>query len=194
MTLTEVIGVVSGVIGIAGGLYAIWHWLLPRLRGNDIKDPTKPVTKDRLSATDVDTGVARLANEIKAFSPDYIFGINRGGAIVGGMLANYLGLEGVFLLNVSNDKYDVNAKGLPDVEPGQKVLLVDDRYRTGNHMRAANVYLAQTYPNVPIKRAVLLEVRDEGRPKASPPVDYAAYHTDLFRVKCPWTRLNEGNK
>jgi len=156
--------------------------------------PNNPVGDGGISYIDVENGLAYLVEYARTYSPHYIFGINRGGAILGGMLAKRLKLPRLALIYVNCDLPEnlrVQLETISTDAIGGKVLLVDDLKSKGEHMREAYQHLRRLYPNVEIRRIVLLEhrLKHSGAEKStfvSEPVEKAAFYTYSSRARLPW--------
>jgi len=191
------IGIIAGIITIIGTALALlkrflWLWLKRHVAWVDLQDHKKPVTKERLSWQDVFEGIIKaLLPDAQNFKPDAIFGINRGGAIVGGLIAKKLNIPQVFILDINFDRPTIVIEHRQNqVLPGSRVLLVDDALRTGDHMRAATKYLRDRYRNIELRRMVILHIMREDvgpeiRPRI-PSVERYAFFTFDGRVKLPW--------
>jgi hypoxanthine phosphoribosyltransferase len=144
-----------------------------------------PIYRDKsLSYTDIELGLSILVKYAKQFDPQFIFGINRGGAIVGGLLAKQLDgwknlLPNIILLHVDNGpppsvieqrhdaaaplKFhrvpqvdDLSVDDLSNVRTRARALLVDDIGKTGSHMTLAYEYLREHHPCIEVRRLVML--------------------------------------
>lgn len=192
-TWIEIIGaIVAIVMGVAAFLKYLRPWLRRHIIRVDLQDPRKPVTKERLSWGDVSKGITNiLLPYAKSFKPDVIFGINRGGAIVGGIIAKKLNIPQVFILDINFDRPTILIEQRQDrALLGSRILLVDDALRTGAHMRAAGEYLRNQYKNIELRRMVILclmieEIGPERVPRI-PSVECYAFFTHDGRVKLPW--------
>ena len=79
------------------------------------------------------------------------------------------------------------------VQVAGKVYLVDDAQRKGEHMREAVQYIRSHYPQVEIRRAVLLQM---DVPHTGPelvtfkatPCDFQGFSTSSARVLLPWDK------
>ena len=154
----------------------------------------KPTEKNSLSQEEVMQGLEVLIEDARHFQPMYILGINRGGAIVGGCIAKRLNIPYIYLLIVNCDLPDgerVIENRIPMDKLEGRILLVDDAKRKGEHMREATQYLQQKYPQIILRRQVLLEmqIKHAGPEKVSflaPPVERAAFFTGDGSVILPW--------
>lgn len=181
----------------------------------ELHDPKLPVDKLRLTWQEVDRGIGILVECAKKFRPKYIFGIDRGGNIVGGMIAKQLGQHFVHTLDVDIDRpkdrqvipYTCKIEGgdgiLPlgeglvcvesdpktlDIQSGQaRIMLVDDGYYSGTHMIAASEYLRRVHGNIVLHHAVLFELKHvDGREHGKSIIDCSAYYSYKYRVRFPW--------
>ena len=82
---------------------------------------------------------------------------------------------------------------LPSVENvlGNKIMLVDDARRKGEHMREAFEFLKMRFPNCQIYRFVLLELKvphkgAEQKVFRGDPVERSAFSTNSTEVLLPW--------
>ena len=147
-----------------------------------IKQPEPLMRNETLSYADIEQGLAVLVNYAREYGPNFIFGINRGGAIVGGMLLKQLDdgdkrknlVPNIILLHVNKDtwppvieqRHDAAAplkyphplkmEDLSNTRTRAKALLVDDIGKTGSHMTLAYEYLKEYHPCLEVKRVVML--------------------------------------
>lgn len=154
------------------------------------------LVKRILSYVDVEYSIDELIKEIIGFSPDIIIGIDRGGAIVGGMLAKYL--ERPLTTMSSSDKWTISKSilsslddGIKDSEEGakkiSKILLVDDACRTGATLKKAYNTL-KAIPGYELKTATILnEERELGPSKVCKP-NFYVYKTEQANVRMPWDK------
>lgn len=181
MSLLSYLGEISAVITIVGALLATsqrFRALIRRsLQGPDVKSVINRPFKYR----EVHRGLVHLSRQARDFGPDLLVGINRGGAILGGMIGKRLGMI-VRILEVTHRPEDpvwlaVNDKLLV----GKRVLLVDDRLRTGTNMARARDYLQQRGANV----YCMVFARPEGWTELSLPQEFA-YHVSAPDLPFPW--------
>ncbi len=158
-----------------------------------IHHPSQLVGTEGLGYEDIKNGVLILAEYAKTYNPDFIYGINRGGAILGGLLAKQLNKPCVYILTVNYDrapgKRIIEHRG-DKKEIFGKILLVDDAIRKGDHMREAAVYLKSRYGNVEIRSAVLLKM---DVPHFGPEestfheiIDLSVFRTNQSSALLPW--------
>lgn len=197
MNTVDLIGLLSSILGIATVVISVYLWLTKKIRWVVVQDPKQSVTKGRLSFEDVKLGIDILVEDAVRFNPDWIFGINRGGAIVGGMIAKKLKKPFVYLLETNLDKDKerrVIEHRVGDDIPTQsrtKILLTDDAFRSGEHMSWASEYLKSRYPNAELRRVVLLEIKftqvgPEVTTRNLVPIECSAFFTYDGRVKNAW--------
>jgi hypoxanthine phosphoribosyltransferase len=197
MNITESVNLLASLLGIIAVAIPVYIWVTKKIKLVSVQDPKHSVAKERLSFEDVKAGIEILVEDALRFKPDYIFGINRGGAIVGGMMAKKLKKPLVYILEVNFDKDTekrVVEHRIHDDIPSQnqmKILLTDDAFRAGEHMSAASNYLKQKYPNAEIRRVVLLEIKfsivgPESSERNLVPVERHAFFTYDGRVKNAW--------
>lgn len=189
MSIEGLIGIIAGFIAISGVLLAFVKYLWPRLEMLGTQDPNKEVTKERLSWRDVSVGFEKkLIPTAKELKPDAIFGINRGGAIVGGVIAKKIDLDHIHIVNVDNRYREVIGHNKIQLEPRSKILLIDDAIRTGSHMKTASEYLVDKYgKDIEIRKMVVLrqELTETSKPLCSP--EYYAFSTKMW-VILPWDK------
>lgn len=106
----------------------------------------RELVKENLKCIDVEYAIDELIGDIKSrgFKPDIIIGIDRGGAIVGGMLAKYLGLPLTTISSspdwtISSSEKSLD-EGIKDLTKNieKKILLVDDACRQGDTLKNAH--------------------------------------------------------
>jgi hypoxanthine phosphoribosyltransferase len=174
-----------------------------------VKDPRQDVT-NHLNYRDVEFAIYCLVNQLlesrflieiepgsKHFDPckNLVIGIDRGGAVVGGLLAKSLGLP----LTVIGVRYAANSP-LPDSTPTsilfrnnlvnidlnsvQRIILIDDTIRTGSSMKIAlDELLNKNKERGIIKLACILKIT--GYRYIIEP-DYFVYHSPNSRINPPW--------
>lgn len=189
--LTAVTAIVS-VSGISAA--SVYGWT----RSHALVVPKHPVgkliTSGNLSFVDVQEGLKKLEEEARDFGPDAIYAINRGGAIIGGMLAKRLNLFPLGLISVNFD-LPAAERLIVHCDPVSgkgKILLIDDAKRKGEHMRAAHDYLLDEKPGSDIRRAVMLELisKQHNGPEHKAfhhhGADFVAFPTSNPAVGLPW--------
>ncbi len=190
------VGVVSGLCTIIVSASAIYAWLRGHAFIIRVHDPLKPVKKNDLSIVDVYRAMKRLVEDARAYAPDHIIAINRGGAIVGGWLAKRLGLQAPIIYVVNSDEPPgkrVMPQSARAVGLSGKIYIVDDAQRKGEHMREAVNYLRSRYSDTQIRRAVLLQMTvPHTGPEAvtfrATPCDFAGFSTFDATVVLPWDK------
>ncbi len=114
------------------------------------------------------TAMARLARIIRPYKPDLLAGIESRGFLVAAPLALELGLGFVMLrkprklpgatigldyaLEYGTDRIEIQADG---VQPGQRVVLLDDLLATGGTMAAGIALLRKVGAEVPAAAALI---------------------------------------
>jgi len=159
--LPELIGFIAAICTIAVTAGGAYTWIRGHAFIVRVHDPHKNVEQDNLSVIDVARAMKGMAEDAGRYKPDYIVGINRGGAIVGGWLAKQLQMEAPILLTVNADEPQGRRVVARLGRSGQlagKIYLVDDAQRKGEHMREAMAYLNARHPGVEIRRAVVLQM------------------------------------
>jgi hypothetical protein len=197
-SVAGLIGVISGLCTIAVALLGIYAWIRSHALIVRIHDPAKPVESGDLSILDILRAMQRIADDARRYNAEQIVAINRGGAIVGGWLAKRLGLEAPIIFVVNSDE-PPERRVIPQmnsqVQLAGKVYLVDDAQRKGEHMREAVQYIRSHYPQVEIRRAVLLQM---DVPHTGPeivafkanPCDFKGFFTSSAKVALPWDRVS----
>lgn len=166
----------------------------PRARGN-----VGPI--DTLTWADADYAMKSLAEEVAGFRPNVVVGIDRGGAIVAGVLAKHLRLPVSTIASnprwmLSSPEGSLDEAIKTEFAQGrafQRILIVDDALRFGTTMRRAVEVLRRLRPDSEIRTAVLLCLSASAGPtgrdrlgphKANP--DYLVYTTTRQDVRLPW--------
>lgn len=171
------LGVLATLLTISGAGYGILRWV----RGYffEPKSFEKDVT-DNFTYRDVKAGVIKLVEYARNINPDEIVGINRGGAIVGGLIGKHLGIvPRIIEVDPENERL-----WFSDIEElhGKTVLLVDDRLSDGDHMIAAYCYLKANVGD--IRRVVFAWIKKRQRVGQGP--DEQAYIADSEHRLLPW--------
>jgi hypoxanthine phosphoribosyltransferase len=158
------------------------------------------LVKRILSYVDVEYSIDELIKDIRGFSPDIIIGIDRGGAIVGGMLAKYLERP---LTTMSSSIAWTISDPLSSLDDGvkhlgkqrtekynnKKILLVDDVCRGGGTLKRAYKVLDEKC-NFELQTAVILnEKREVGPSKVFMP-NFFVYETERLNVRMPWDKAH----
>jgi hypoxanthine phosphoribosyltransferase len=194
----DTFNIIAGVFTISGlSIFGIISWFKRHKIICSIHNPELPIESSALSFEDLKRGFGDLTKDAEAFNPDYIYGINRGGALVGGFIAKQLRIPQIYLLTINCDQ--VVGQRVVEHRKDRKrirgrILLVDDAKRKGEHMREAYEYLSANYKDIQIRRLVLLELRGlphhgpEQSTFISPMVERSAYFTFNSATCLPWDR------
>jgi hypoxanthine phosphoribosyltransferase len=142
---------------------------------------------------DVGNGIRKLTQRAREIHPDYVFGIDRGGAIVGGMIVKKLGLKGL-LVNILEVSKSASAQPVEHRADhanlaGKTILLVDDATHTHANMDKAYAYLTQQYPSSKVYPLVLVDSLEKpvGHEKVEHvKIDYSAFKTKRVDARLPW--------
>ena len=192
--LTGLIGVVAGLCTIIVTIAGLYAWVRTHSLIIRIHDPMKAVQGNSLSVVDVQHAMQRMLEDARQYQPDCIVGINRGGAIVGGWLAKQLGAEVPTIVIVNSDE-PAGKRVLPQFSRNTaisgKIYLVDDAQRKGEHMREARDFLTSKYPNVQVRRAVLLQMSvphkgPEAKAFRGTRSEFNGFFTHDSNVVLPW--------
>lgn len=193
MSWLQVLEIIAAVIAVAAFVFALWKWFRPilsRFLAVTPLDPLKPVERSQLSYVDVQKGLDVLAERIGSATPDVILCVDRGGAIVGGIIAKRLRVPICLIPRCGKDLKSFDFSALKEELEGQVVLVVDDACRTGATLEHVLRATQQMLPGKTIKAAVLLTCRlTYGAHKAQTGlslVDYFAYFSDRLGIKLPW--------
>jgi hypoxanthine phosphoribosyltransferase len=166
------------------------------------RSPVRKVSGN-LTYADVAAGIEILTRrlEVPGSLPDLIVGVDRGGAILGGILAKrlncpfaWIGSSKLWSLSTVAGSMDDGLRDparIADRWQGRlrSVLVVDDACRSGSTLAAAVRELERTggFGSKQIKTAVLL---DEIRPHKGVRIDFSVYTTHEFEhgqhVALPW--------
>ena len=156
------------------------------------------VDKKILSYVDVEYAINELIRDIKSrnFLPDIIMGIDRGGAIVGGMIAKSLkrplttiSSSPDWTISDTMSSLDDGVKHLgkqrTEVDNNKKILLIDDTCRTGDTLNSAYKMVKEKC-NFELKHATILnEVRMRQKPIIP---DFFVYETIRADILMPWDK------
>jgi hypoxanthine phosphoribosyltransferase len=144
-------------------------------------------TSARLTYDEVTAGVAFMATAARSWWPERIVGINRGGAIVGGLLAKALGIRHIGIIDLIADGAALLAVERPSCDDQlERVLVVDEANRSGRHLECAKHELSAVYPSAEIRAAALVDVAYVDHDDAFRPLDIVPYITTLGTVRFPW--------
>jgi hypoxanthine phosphoribosyltransferase len=141
----------------------------------------------------VTRAIEDFAERLKNNMPEYIVGIDRGGAIAAGLLAKRLRFHRdcpKLRLIHRADKHECGfASGIIEDElKGKSVLVVDDACRRGDTMAGALGYIEKTLQPAQVRTFVILLVKGNcARPvPILGRIDYHAYFTTKLTVTLPW--------
>lgn len=146
------------------------------------------------------------AKAIGDWRPDLVAGINRGGSIVGGMLAKHFELYRVMPIIIpwrldddGHKDYYVAVRPQweadhPEDDPDgvRRILLADEAFRTGQHVKLARQALREAFPQADIRVATLISVRQDvshGEGPGRGGVGGATYYGQLVssrNFELPW--------
>jgi adenine/guanine phosphoribosyltransferase-like PRPP-binding protein len=149
---------------------------------NSINDTKiKSLLNKPIGYLEVHNGLIFLAKKALLYAPDYLIGINRGGAILGGMIGKRLGMM-VRCIELTHRPEDSPSLPIDDsLLPGKRVLLVDDRLHTGINMAKAIDFLLE-------RKAVLFSMVfaiPQGWKRNGFPCEYA-YKVTGSDLPFPW--------
>jgi hypoxanthine phosphoribosyltransferase len=194
MPLALWIGIIAGFITIVGAIIALGKkYFIPYLRKkiDEPLDPSQPINKDALEYKDIRNAITLLVDKLRPKNPDVILGIDRGGAIVGGILAKHFGVP-IHLLHRSDSKEGFCSYFDSSEVDGKVVALVDDASRTGRSIEKAKNYVKNQFSPQNLMVAVVLLTKTEYlRHKditAAKLVDCYAYFTSRSDIKLPWDK------
>lgn len=132
-----------------------------------------------ISWREVGTKMEQLIAAVhKNTRPDQIIGINRGGSIVGGMIAKSLDsatdrkqnlVLNVIRVKTNPESAELQCTNMPEGPEPECILLCDDSQRSGSHLRIALSHLRSLYPRAEINTVVLLKCAITQGPDAPAP-------------------------
>lgn len=141
----------------------------------------------RLTWDEVSAGIEFIAAAARDWLPDRVIGINRGGAIVGGMLAKVLGIRHIGIIELVVQGSALRAVDRPSSDDRfKRVLVVDEANRSGRHLDCAKQELADIYPAAEIRAAALVDVAYVDHDEGLRPLDMVPYVTTIGTVRFPW--------
>ena len=169
------------------------------------KDPTKPVVEN-LTYNDVEFAIKKLHNDMidQNYIPDIVVSIDRGGAIVGGMLSKALSktLTGIsaaekWTISSTTDSLDLAVRNMMNERfelPLNNILVVDDASRSGFTsdiaFRCLEDIKKQTSSTVEFKFAVILNqigLLGPAAHKRQP--DFWVFETEMGNIAMPWDHV-----
>jgi hypoxanthine phosphoribosyltransferase len=122
-----------------------------------------PFVGTTLSWLDIEAALEALVADARIFAPTSIVCLNRGGAIVGGMIAKGIDITSIFSVFVILDGDDPVLPKLPKGQlqgTFQRIILVDDIVRSGEHMRTVQAAFLRAHPGITIRKVCALHFRD----------------------------------
>lgn len=162
--------------------------------GDDDHCPNFRINKKRFSWNYAKIGIGLIFGYVKKCDPTVIFGINRGGAIIGGLVAKHLDFPRVNLLDVRPEKGEV-IEQRKDIEiDTSHILLLDDSIRRGVHMEEASNYLRREYDYDEITRITLLNVTQANPAPGKDHIQqiaYSPFSTSRGDALLPWDEWDE---
>jgi xanthine phosphoribosyltransferase len=178
----------------------VYKWLVPP-EGRRLVEKSEPVghveplppgelvTRD-LTYIDVEEAVAKLAEQIRHYEPDVLAAVDRGGAIVAGLIAKKLKKVREIVAIVSIQRRETPtpvAYGLAGDVAGKRVALIDDAFRTGEAMTLAKKCVEEKGAGDVKMAVILLEKRQRRKGSAATASQVTAvYHTEMLNVEFPW--------
>jgi len=184
------LGALAAIIAIVSAGYRFICWSKNRFKAK----PFGKTVSSNFTYQDVRAGVNKLVEYSFHFGPEVIIGINRGGAIVGGLIGKHLGIVPQIIEvdpkpssgKTSSEKTSSGKMWFCNIDElcGRKVLLVDDRLADGNHMMAAYNYLQPIVGD--IRRVVFTWIRDNRRQQIGNGPDEYAYEANSKQRLLPW--------
>ena len=185
---------------LAAPAYALVLRLIDRLRPGP-KDPSADVIEN-LNLRDVEYAIDRLSADMlkNEVHPDIIVGVDRGGAIVSGMLGKALGLP---VVHISSAKTWTISSSLGSLDEGLRdadkrnpessfgsILLVDDASRSGRRLERARLTLKRIadLEQSELNTAVILYVERTGSAAQIRDPNFLVYRTKNSVLALPWDR------
>jgi hypoxanthine phosphoribosyltransferase len=156
---TTYLSVIAAGVTVLMFFGILWKQISTLWQRKFLPKPKDRVVKQPFTYNDVHEGMRELVFFARNFRPDLIVGINRGGAIVGGILGKHLDCM-AYVLEVVSKENRVRFTGDDDILKGKRILLVDDRISTGHHMKLAYEYLRSSAAD--IRTAVFAWIVDTG--------------------------------
>ena len=157
---------------------------------DDSHCPSFKIDKKRFSWSDIEMGVGLVLNRAQKCKPTAIFGINRGGAIIGGIAAKHLDSPRVNLLDVRPKENKV-VEQIRDVEVDpEHIIIFDDSIRRGTHMKKASKHIKENYECEELTRITLLNVTQSNPApdQESMQIAYSPFSTSRGDAVLPWDR------
>ena len=213
------LGAVAATAGLLVAFPEYWYWVLVgvavsalvvgmalavqrvlRLLPTNAKDPEKLVTRD-LSFSDVEVAIDALRQKMTAmpFVPEIIVGVDRGGAVVAGLLGK--ALRTPITLIAASERWRISQQLDASLDDGLKdagarredlkvlknVLLVDDACRRGGTLTGAHETISglEGLSGATIRTAVILYQEREIGPETIEP-DFWGYKTKTVDIALPW--------
>lgn len=159
--------------------------------------------ENHLSYVDIEYAIKELIKDVKEtafYPPHIIIGIDRGGAITGGILSKNLYLP--LATMTSSEKWTISnpvlslddgiknpPKRTEKYKDINKILLVDDACRTGWTLKKA--YDALMKYGFEIKTATILNEEKELGPGKFIKPDFSIYKTTKLNIRMPWDLAKE---
>jgi hypothetical protein len=149
------------------------------------------IVDDKLLWPDVMLGLEYLTAEAERFNPHLIFGILRGGGIVGGFISRRL-QKGDAVRNFRtfwldpNKELHVDVAGILPATERLRVLIVDDAVRTAHHMIMAGKETEKLFAGAIIKTMVLVQTNNKRETGEAHNADCFPFHSNNIALKLPW--------
>jgi adenine/guanine phosphoribosyltransferase-like PRPP-binding protein len=190
-TLIEFIPATGALAAVSALVYAVWIAIRQRGFHSAIAERQTAVVSGLgdekvLSVANASRGVVGLFEYASELRPDYIVGVNRGGAVVGAYLS--------LCLDVGDKRFAtcyVERDGLAECGKQQElsgtVLVVDDITRTGKTLEILRTHLEETFPQIKktVMATLVAAVDANGEPKFKK-LDFAALLTKNQHLTLPW--------
>jgi hypothetical protein len=174
------VGSVAAILTISASLIASSKWLMRIWESLYLAKPRGNTVNRSFTYYDVQAGIGYLVDYARGFNPDIIVGINRGGAIVGGILGKHIG-KMVHIVEIKRDGDNIDFEKSQEYLSNKKVLVVDDRLSTGHNMSKAYSFVQQYAKDT---RCVVFTWVDSPTVQHAP--DAFGYKVKSREIPLPW--------
>jgi len=162
----------------------------PKLMGRPLDADLLDRDEPTLTWAEVANGIVDLVGQLADWHPDRIIGINRGGAIVGGMLAKALQIRYIAVISIVEENGHFRIEEAPTIdERPARIVIVDEARRSGRHLAYAETYVRAEFTKSEVRLMTLVDTAYVSMDSQRPTLSYSAYSTRLSSVLLPWDVL-----
>jgi len=142
------------------------------------------------SWNEVEDALSYFSEIINEFNPCVIVGVNRGGGILGNMLAKRTGIKLIYSVRTEgyreNDEQRIDKELLNRKEKPKRIFVIDDVTDTGVEIEEAKRLLKDAFPDALTAICVFLEIPIRTLNREEQTIDKVAYKSKIAIINPPW--------